>query len=316
MDSGVLVYIFTTVYWIIFVACWYVIGERKLRFVARFCFLEDDFPKGPVFHVIRRHTDDQVVFNRCRFVYPICQSWVASPEFTITGRIKSIIRENAIFYGIAGVAGLIGGVVLFFTTADRQFSKTIGLAMTLANNWGLFLLVCLLGVGIVEVPRAYWRRSNVDLQLRYYEYSVGQLYGEYQKNHDKLQTILKQIRYFDTQLHATDPDRKYFESMLAHVPPDYSLVGQGDGGDLEVNYDGLVTLHGRLIECLHDYNAAKTLFHRNVEKAFGVQDIIRMRDRNVKYHVPWTLRKYVTFTTLILPPLYLLTLLDYCYFFF
>lgn len=247
----------------------------------------------PFSRFISVDADHQLALNRSRFLYPICQSWVASPEFTIIGRIKSVIKDNAVFYGIAGVAGLIGAVILFFTTADRQLSKTIGLAMTLANNWGLFMLVCLLGVGIVEVPRAYWRRSNVHLQLRYYEYTVGQLYEQYQKNHDLLQTTLKQIRYFDTQLHASDPDRKYFEKMLVHLPPDYGLVARGDAGDLEVNYDGIVALNGKLIQCLHDYNASKTLFHRNVEKAFSVQDIIRMRDRGVKYHIPWTLRKYV-----------------------
>lgn len=205
-----------------------------------------------------------------------------------------MIRENAIFYGIAGVAGVIGIIVLYFTTADRTWTKTIGLAMTLANNWGTFLLVCLLGVGLVEVPRAYWRRSNVDLQLRYYEYQVGQLYGEYEKSHEALQTVLKNIRYFDGQLHASDPDRKYFESMLKQVPPDYDLVGRGDGGALEVNMKGLVALNGQLMQCLHDYNTSKTLFHRNVEKAFAVQDVVRMRDRRASagsYQVPWTLRK-------------------------
>jgi hypothetical protein len=231
-----------------------------------------------------------VIFFGTWLVFPICQSWVASAEFTIGGRIKAVLRENAIFYGIAGIAGLIGVLILFFTTAKRQLGSTVGLAMTLANNWGLFLLVCLLGVGIVEVPRAYWRRSNVDLQLRYYEYQIGQLYGEYKKSHDSLQGILKEIRYFDQQLRPTDPDRKYIDEMLKYVPPDYDLVGRGESKS-EVNTDSIIELNGRLIQCLHDYNASKTLFHRNVEKAFGIQDIIRMRDRNIKYHVPWTLRK-------------------------
>jgi hypothetical protein len=204
--------------------------------------------------------------------------------------VKSVLRENAIFYGIAGVAGLAGVLVLFFTTANREISKTVGLAMALANSWGLFLLVCLMGVGIVEVPRAYWRRSNVDLQLRYYEYQVGQLYGEYKKSHEALQLVLKNIRYFDSQVRETDPERKHLIEMLKYVPPDYDLVGRGEG-DMPINEKSLVELNGRLIQSLHDYNTSKTLFHRNVEKAFGVQDIVRMRDRKVMYHVPWTLRK-------------------------
>lgn len=40
----------------------------------------------------------------------------------------------------------------------RRDLKTIGI--TAANTWGLFLLVLLLGYGLVEIPRSYWRSSS------------------------------------------------------------------------------------------------------------------------------------------------------------
>lgn len=39
----------------------------------------------------------------------------------------------------------------------REF-QTIGI--TAANTWGLFLLVLLLGYGLVEIPRSYWLSSS------------------------------------------------------------------------------------------------------------------------------------------------------------
>lgn len=39
----------------------------------------------------------------------------------------------------------------------REF-QTIGI--TAANTWGLFLLVLLLGYGLVEIPRSYWLTSS------------------------------------------------------------------------------------------------------------------------------------------------------------
>lgn len=40
----------------------------------------------------------------------------------------------------------------------RTGLQTIGI--TAANTWGLFLLVLLLGYGLVEIPRSYWNASR------------------------------------------------------------------------------------------------------------------------------------------------------------
>ena len=40
----------------------------------------------------------------------------------------------------------------------RRQLQTIGI--TAANTWGLFLLVLLLGYGLVEIPRSYWLSSS------------------------------------------------------------------------------------------------------------------------------------------------------------
>lgn len=40
----------------------------------------------------------------------------------------------------------------------RSEFQTIGI--TAANTWGLFLLVLLLGYGLVEIPRSYWNASR------------------------------------------------------------------------------------------------------------------------------------------------------------
>lgn len=40
----------------------------------------------------------------------------------------------------------------------RYELQTIGI--TAANTWGLFLLVLLLGYGLVEIPRSYWSASR------------------------------------------------------------------------------------------------------------------------------------------------------------
>ena len=52
------------------------------------------------------------------------------------------------------LALVLCGSVWFF----RYELQTIGI--TAANTWGLFLLVLLLGYGLVEIPRSYWNSSR------------------------------------------------------------------------------------------------------------------------------------------------------------
>lgn len=47
---------------------------------------------------------------------------------------------------------------LFLQHLRRRDIQTIGI--TAANTWGLFLLVLLLGYGLVEIPRSYWLSSS------------------------------------------------------------------------------------------------------------------------------------------------------------
>lgn len=44
------------------------------------------------------------------------------------------------------------------TSLTRYELQTIGI--TAANTWGLFLLVLLMGYGLVEIPRSYWEASK------------------------------------------------------------------------------------------------------------------------------------------------------------
>lgn len=47
---------------------------------------------------------------------------------------------------------------LSFKNIFREYLQPIGIAA--ANTWGLFLLVLLLGYGLVEIPRSYWLSSS------------------------------------------------------------------------------------------------------------------------------------------------------------
>lgn len=55
----------------------------------------------------------------------------------------------------------------------RTEFQTIGI--TAANTWGLFLLVLLLGYGLVEIPRSYWLSASHNYRLAKTYFKVAKL---------------------------------------------------------------------------------------------------------------------------------------------
>ncbi|KAG5841477.1 hypothetical protein ANANG_G00199910 [Anguilla anguilla] len=92
---------------------------------------------------------------------PFMQSYARSGAFSITGKIKTALIENAIYYG---TYLLVFGSLLIYVAVHPKWRlswyelQTIGI--TAANTWGLFLLVLLLGYGLVEIPRSYWNSAR------------------------------------------------------------------------------------------------------------------------------------------------------------
>uniref|UniRef100_A0A8C5C877 LMBR1 domain containing 2a n=1 Tax=Gadus morhua TaxID=8049 RepID=A0A8C5C877_GADMO len=89
---------------------------------------------------------------------PFMQSYARSGAFSRVGKIKTALIENGIYYGtyLLIFISLLIYVAAHPPKLSYQYT-TIGI--TAANTWGLFLLVLLLGYGLVEIPRSYWLAS-------------------------------------------------------------------------------------------------------------------------------------------------------------
>lgn len=88
------------------------------------------------------------------------QSYVDAGDFTFWTKMRTSIKENLIVYGSLGILVII----LFVYIAVKSKLSTdalLGIAMAASNTWGLFLLIGLMGVGLVEIPRSLWNESRV-----------------------------------------------------------------------------------------------------------------------------------------------------------
>ena len=72
--------------------------------------------------------------------------------------------------------------------SDRSQLKV--LAITASNTWGLFLLVLLLGYGLVDIPRSCWLASRRGIMLNMSYFKVAKLSTEKSEAEENLEDTL------------------------------------------------------------------------------------------------------------------------------
>ena len=106
-------------------------------------------------------------------ILPLMQSYSQAGEFTRWGKLKSSLWDNAIFYSSYLLIALI--LVIYVAvqpSLNLTWDRTKAIAAAASNTWGLFVLVLLLGYGLIEVPRNLWNRSQRGYQLQHAHFKV------------------------------------------------------------------------------------------------------------------------------------------------
>lgn len=78
---------------------------------------------------------------------------------------------------------------VYFYLFFREKLKVIGI--TASNTWGLFLLVLLLGYGLVEVPRTVWNSSKHGHMLGRTQFKISKLSTEKTEAEENLEDVLE-----------------------------------------------------------------------------------------------------------------------------
>jgi hypothetical protein len=132
-------------------------------------------------------------------VIPLLQEYYEAGEFTVQARLRQSVRANLIFYSIAGSLFVVF-LVYVAVARDLGGASILGFAVCLGNTWGLILAVMLLGYGIVEIPRRFWRKSQRGIQLKYYQFQVSQINDAREEQQDQLTETLALLRRLDARI--------------------------------------------------------------------------------------------------------------------
>uniref|UniRef100_A0AAY4CSU1 LMBR1 domain-containing protein 2 n=1 Tax=Denticeps clupeoides TaxID=299321 RepID=A0AAY4CSU1_9TELE len=216
---------------------------------------------------------------------PFMQSYARSGGFSITGKIKTALIENAIYYG---TYLLIFGSLLIYVAVHPEWHlswyelQTIGI--TAANTWGLFLLVLLMGYGLVEIPRSYWEGSRSGHLLIKTYFKVAKLMTEKADAEENLEDIMEEVRKVSESIKYNHPLRKYIDTILRKCPVEYqekmgrNMDDYEDFDDKQNTYPSeksLVKLHKQVIYTVQRHNRTRVQWQMLLEQAFHLEDVAK-----------------------------------------
>ncbi|XP_068423085.1 G-protein coupled receptor-associated protein LMBRD2B isoform X2 [Clinocottus analis] len=216
---------------------------------------------------------------------PFMQSYARSGGFSITGKIKTALIENAIYYG---TYLLIFGSLLIYVAVHPQWHlswyelQTIGI--TAANTWGLFLLVLLLGYGLVEIPRSYWDASRHGHMLVKTYFKASKLMTEKADAEENLEDVMEEVRKVSESIKYNHPLRKYIDTILRKCPVDYqekmgrNMDDYEDFDDKQNSYPSeksLVKLHKQVIYAVQRHNRTRVQWQILLQQAIHLEDVAK-----------------------------------------
>uniref|UniRef100_A0A1I8N4D3 LMBR1-like membrane protein n=1 Tax=Musca domestica TaxID=7370 RepID=A0A1I8N4D3_MUSDO len=238
---------------------------------------------------------DEVFPNLWRIIYwssqfltwlimPLMQSYLKAGDFTIKGKLKSALIENAIYYGSYL---FICGILLIYIAAkgvSLDWQKLKAIASSASNTWGLFLLVLLLGYALVEVPRSLWNNAKPGFTLQYAYFKAAKLSADKAAAGENVDDVLESLEGITRSIPNNHELRECVETILRKVPTElreraarnYSRGGNGGGTSTIVpSGKALVRVHRQVIKSLQTLQRTEALWSVQVEKVLYLEDVSR-----------------------------------------
>nr|XP_040052232.1 G-protein coupled receptor-associated protein LMBRD2B-like [Gasterosteus aculeatus aculeatus] len=223
---------------------------------------------------------------------PFMQSYARSGAFSRVGKIKTALIENAIYYG---TYLLIFISLLVYVAAHPQWKftwtelQTIGI--TAANTWGLFLLVLLLGYGLVEIPRSYWLASSHGYLLAKTYFKAAKVATEKVAAEENLADVMEEVAGVHESVRYNHCLRKCVDTIITKCPSEYKeelgRTVESSGGEQNVppTKRGLIKLHKKVISAVQSHGQTQVQWSILLEEAFHLEDVAKSQSSPIRQFI-------------------------------
>lgn len=191
-------------------------------------------------------------FVLCWVILPITEKYHTSGEFTFFGKLKNAIFRQ--LRSIAIIVVLLIALSLYMIFAQGiQISRLPNILILTSNIWGLFLVIALLGYGLVFVPMAFWGEGNLEKSLKTLQLRSVFLDEAYIDSKFRLSQVISEILKLNSSVAENDPMKKNLEIMVSEFPKDFTEHQRVRPGSNRVTtHKDLVNLHEKLKSLLSE----------------------------------------------------------------
>ncbi|XP_055341186.1 G-protein coupled receptor-associated protein LMBRD2-like [Paramacrobiotus metropolitanus] len=225
-------------------------------------------------------------------VLPLMQTYALAGEFSFYGKITTSIKRNVISYGTyTAVFAILLIYVAMKPGKQLNWEKVYTIMTSASNSLGLFMLILLLGYGLVEFPRNFWKASDLEYQLAFTQFKLAKVRAEKADAEEETETVLEDIRQAVEKAPVSTRLRKDLNVIVAKCPEEFRLrvlnpnkIGPPPSNrfvristttpDLVVNNALLVSLHTRLISALHKQFKITSVWYGLLENGFEYEDCL------------------------------------------
>ncbi|ENN75883.1 hypothetical protein YQE_07612, partial [Dendroctonus ponderosae] len=230
-------------------------------------------------------------------IMPMMQSYIKAGDFTVKGKLKSALVDNAIYYGsyllICGILLIYlalkpgidldwyyGRLLIKIHIALGFRGKLKAIASSASNTWGLFLLVLLLGYSLVEAPRNFWNNSNASLKLTQYYFKASKLSSDKCEAEETVDDVLESLQAIATVIRPGHYLHGPLETILQKVPVELKDRMTRRQLPEDVTHDlptekSLIRLHRQTIKSLQVLQRTETQWNVLLDKIFECEDTLK-----------------------------------------
>eukprot|EP00164_Ancoracysta_twista_P001405 GFYU01001828.1.p1 GENE.GFYU01001828.1~~GFYU01001828.1.p1 ORF type:complete len:588 (-),score=24.12 GFYU01001828.1:148-1911(-) len=218
-----------------------------------------------------------ITFCLCWAVLPVFTSYAESGAYTRADKWKQALKENVIFYAVCGL--FAGGFLIYLMAASQLDVAGIkGICIALANTWAMFLLVCLLGHGLVDVPRKLWLKGNREKNLRYSQFRAVGVFEALDSSQYELKRTIASIQKTVESISDSNHLKQYADILQSEIPSNVELgnsrrLSDADE-DVEVSYKGLIKLRNNLKRAKLDLERAQCQWDNLLMHTRILEDVI------------------------------------------
>jgi len=228
---------------------------------------------------------------------PIHQGYVDAGDFSVSGRLRTSIRDNLIFWLIMVVVGITGIMLLIFA-AHFSLSDLPRYGISLSNAFGLLVSVFLLGYGLVAIPKLLWRQASPEKSFAAGISRLGRLAEKMDDASFELNTVVTAVQATYQQMTRRDPLRKHMEVIYTYAQDESPILPRTVAGrnglvDLEsisvddldygVSVKSMAQLRRRLQRAISVYRGVRSQYCSKVIQVIELDEICKSR-RSGDYH--------------------------------